>query len=153
MTYGEFHALCSSSPELAADNNFATLGTALHDEPQHTIACPPYSQTVQQLVPQALTLCDSAETSVLNLGGIEGDAVLGELEAFLDEGRELSNASTLLAKDFLCVGSADDDVGNGGRNADFDAGVALLSEFALEEFVQFGVEDTVYKQPKLAYAR
>lgn len=151
LTYGELHALRASSPELSANDNLATLGTALHDKPQHTIARPPHSQTVQQLVPQALTLCDSAETSVLNLGSVEGDAVLGELEALLDERRELANATALLAEDFLCVGSADDDVGNSRGDADFDAGVSLLSEFALEEFVQLGIEDTVYRQPKLVY--
>lgn len=41
------------------------------------------------------------------------------------------------------MGGADDDVGNGGCDADLDAGVALLSELALEELVQLGVEDTV----------
>lgn len=35
------------------------------------------------------------------------------------------------------------DVGNGGSDADFDARVTLLSEFTLEEFVQFSIEDTV----------
>jgi len=38
---------------------------------------------------------------------------------------------------------ADDDVGDGGCDTDFDAGVTLLCQFTLEELVQFGVEDTV----------
>lgn len=37
----------------------------------------------------------------------------------------------------------DDDVGDGGRDADLDAGVTLLGELALEELVQLGVEDSV----------
>lgn len=41
------------------------------------------------------------------------------------------------------------DVGDGGSNADFDARVALFSEFALEELVQFGVEDTVSNELSL----
>jgi hypothetical protein len=41
------------------------------------------------------------------------------------------------------VGCANDDVGNGGSDADFDTGVAFLSEFALEELIQLGVEDTI----------
>lgn len=86
---------------------------------------------------------DSAETTVLDLGGIQANAVLGELETLLDEGGELADATTLLAEHFLGVCRADDDVGDGGGDADFDAGVTLLGEFALEEFVQFGVEDTV----------
>jgi len=35
------------------------------------------------------------------------------------------------------------DVGDGGSDTDFDTGVTLLSELALEELVQLGVEDTV----------
>jgi hypothetical protein len=38
---------------------------------------------------------------------------------------------------------ADDDVGDGGSDADLDAGVALLCQFALEELVQLSVEDTI----------
>lgn len=35
------------------------------------------------------------------------------------------------------------DISHGGRNSDFDARVSLLCQLALEEFVQFGVEDAV----------
>ncbi len=35
------------------------------------------------------------------------------------------------------------DVGHGGRDADLDAGVSFLCQLALEELVQFGVEDAV----------
>jgi hypothetical protein len=49
----------------------------------------------------------------------------------------------LLSEDFLCVGSADNDIGDGWGDADFDSRVSLLSEFALEEFVKFGEEDTI----------
>jgi hypothetical protein len=41
------------------------------------------------------------------------------------------------------VGCADDDVGDGGRDADLDARVALLGQLALEELVELGVENTV----------
>lgn len=41
------------------------------------------------------------------------------------------------------MGGPDDDVGHGGSDADLDAGIALLSQLALEEFVQLGIEDTV----------
>jgi len=43
------------------------------------------------------------------------------------------------------VGGSDDDIGDGGSNTDFDAGVAFFGEFTLEEFVQFGEEDTIYE--------
>lgn len=35
------------------------------------------------------------------------------------------------------------DIGDGGSNSDFDARVALLSQFTLEELVQLSVKDTV----------
>jgi hypothetical protein len=84
-TYGELHALGTGSPQLSRDNNLATLGAALHDESQNTVACSPDGKTVKQLVSEGFALGDSGETTVLNLGGIEGDGVFGELEALLDE--------------------------------------------------------------------
>jgi len=139
----ELHALCTSSTQLARDNHFATLGTALHDESQHTVACSSHGQTVQQLVSERFALGDGRETAVLDLGGIEGNAVLGELESLLDEGGEFADSSTLFAQDFLGVCRSDDDVGDCGRDSNFDAGVAFLSQLPLEELVQFGIENTV----------
>ena len=90
-------------------------------------------------------MSDGGETTVLDLGGVEGDGVFGELEALLDEGGEFPDAATLLSKNLLCVGGANDDVGDGGRHADLDTRVALLGQLALKELVEFGVEDTVCK--------
>ena len=143
LSYSELHGLGTSSPQLSRHNNLTSLGARLHDEPQHTVAGSPDSQAVQQLVPQALALCNSRETPVLDLGGIQRYAVLGELETLLDEGGELANATALLSEDFLSVCGANDDIGNGGSDADFDARVALLGEFTLEEFIELGVEDTI----------
>ena len=39
-TVDEFHALGTLSSQFSGHNNFATLGTRLHDETQHTIASP-----------------------------------------------------------------------------------------------------------------
>ena len=142
-SYSELHGLGTGSPELSGHDNLTTLGTRLHDESEHTVACSPDSETVEELVPQALTLCNSGQTPVLDLGGVQRDAVLGELESLLDERGEFTDAASLLSEDFLSVCSADDDIGNGGCDADLDARVSLLSEFALEEFVQLGVEDTI----------
>lgn len=140
---GELHALGTGSTELTRDDNLATLGTALHDESEDTIAGTSDGKTVEELVAEGLALGDGGETTVLDLGGVQRDGVFGELEALLDERGELANATALLAENLLGVGGSDDDVGNGGGNADLDTGVALLSEFALEELVELGVEDTV----------
>ena len=38
---------------------------------------------------------------------------------------------------------ADDDVGDGGRNTDFDTRIALFGQLPLEELVELGIEDAV----------
>lgn len=140
---GELHGLGTGGTQLTGNDDLATLGAALHDEAEDTIAGTTDGETVEELVAQGLALSDGGQTAVLDLGGVEGHRVLGELEALLDEGGELANAAALLAENLLGVGSADDDVGDGGSDAHFDAGVALLGKLALEELVQLGVEDTV----------
>jgi hypothetical protein len=140
---GELHGLGTGSTELARDDNLATLGARLHDEAEDTIAGTSDGETVEELVAEGLALGDGGETTVLDLGGVEGDGVLGELESLLDQRGELADAAALLAEDLLGVGGSDDDVGDSGGDADLDAGVALLSELALEELVELGVEDTV----------
>ena len=142
-TYSELHGLGTGSTKLSGNDDLATLGARLHDEAEDTIAGPADGKTVEELVAEGLALSDGGQTTVLDLGGVQGDGVLGELEALLDERGELTDAATLLSEDLLGVGGADDDVGDGGRNADLDAGVTLLSELALEELVQLGVENTV----------
>src|SRR4051794_26744962 len=87
--YSELHALGTGGPELSGDDDLATLGPRLHDEPQHTIASPSDGQTIEKLVSEGLALGDGRETTVLDLGGVEGDGVLGKLEALLDERGEL----------------------------------------------------------------
>ena len=141
--YSELHALGTGGPELSGNDNFAALGAGLHDEAQDTVACSSHGKTVEQLVAEGLALGDGGQTTVLDLGGVQGDGVLGELEALLDERGELTDAATLLSEDLLCMGGADDDVGDGGSDADLDAGVTLLGQLALEELVQLSIEDTV----------
>lgn len=140
---GELHGLGTGSTELSGDDDLAALGARLHDEAQDTVAGTTDGEAVEELVAEGLALGDGGQTAVLDFGGVEGDAVLGELEALLDEGGELADAAALLTEDLLGVGGADDDVGDGGGDADFDARVSLLGQLALEELVQLGVEDTI----------
>ena len=46
----------------------------------------------------------------MNLLGVELERVFGELESLLDEGSQLTDAATLLAKNLLGVGGTDDDL-------------------------------------------
>jgi hypothetical protein len=140
---GELHRLSTRSAQLSGNDNLAALSAGLHDEAEDTIAGTADGETVQQLVAQGLALGDSGQTTILDLGGVERDAVLRKLEALLDEGGELANAATLLAQNLLSVGGPDDDVGDSGGDADLDARVALLGQLVLEELVQLGIEDTV----------
>lgn len=140
---GELHGLGTGSTELAGDDNLATLGARLHDEAEDTVAGTADGKAVEELVAERLALGDGGKTAVLDLGGVQRDRVLGELEALLDQRGQLANAAALLAENLLGLGGADDDVGDGGGDADLDAGVALLSELALEELVEFGIEDAV----------
>lgn len=140
---GELHGLGTGGAQLAGDDDLAALGAGLHDEAEDTVAGTTDGEAVEELVAQGLALGDGGQAAVLDLGGVEGDGVLGELEALLDEGGELADAAPLLAEDLLGVGGADDDVGDGGRDAHLDARVALLGQLALEELVQLGVEDAV----------
>jgi hypothetical protein len=106
-TYSELHGLGTGGTELSGHDNLATLGTRLHDETEDTVAGTTNGKTVKELVAEGLALSDSGETAVLDLGGVEGDGVLGELEALLDEGGELADAATLLTENLLGVGGTD----------------------------------------------
>ena len=41
------------------------------------------------------------------------------------------------------VGTAHTNVSHGGRDSDFDPRITLLCQLTLEEFIQFGIEDTI----------
>ena len=124
---------------------------------------PADSKTTEKLVAERLALSNRGETTVLNLLGVELKGVVGELEALLDERGELTDAATLLTQNLLGVGCTDDNLTRdpkfvyrsssvrcdkahlsaGVGNTDVAARVTLLREFAGEEIVQLGAEDTV----------
>lgn len=98
----------------------------------------------------------------MDFSGVEGDGVFGELEAFLDERGQFADTAPLLAEDFLGVCCANDyelirnertkvegrwkgrtDISHSRRDANLDTRVTFLCQLALEELVQFGIEDTV----------
>jgi hypothetical protein len=55
-------------------------------------------------------LSDSRETTVLDLLSIKLEGVFGEFEPLLNEGSQFTDTATLLSKNFLGVGSTDDDL-------------------------------------------
>jgi len=104
---------------------------------------PSHSQTRQKLITQTLTLCNSAQTTLLNLLSVQLDCPIAKLESFLHESSQFPDSTTLLAEDFLRVRGTDDDFCPRRRDADFTARVALFGKFTGEEFVEFGEEDAV----------
>jgi len=140
---GELHALGPSSAQFTRNDDLASLGTALHHEAKNTIACTADSETTEQLVSEGLALGDGGKAAVLDFLGIKLERVFGESEPFLYERRQLTNTTSLLAKNLLRVGSTDDNLGTGVGNTDFAARVSLLCELAGEEFTQFSFEYTI----------
>jgi hypothetical protein len=67
--------------------------------PEDTVACTTDSKTIEELVAEGLALGDSGETTRLDLGGIEGDAVGGEL---VTVGDQASKLHMLLGLDLIC---------------------------------------------------
>jgi hypothetical protein len=71
---------------------------------------PPDSKTTEELVSQTFALRNCRESAVLDLFGVQFERVFGELETLLNERSQLTDTASLLAKNFLGVGGADDDL-------------------------------------------
>ena len=123
---------------------------------------PTDGKTTEELVPQALALCDGRETTVLDLLGVQLQGVLGEFEALLHKGSKLTDAAPLLTQDLLGVSSTNDNLyyftalsevialnrgltylGAGVGDPDITTRVTLLRQLAGEEIVELRAEDTV----------
>ncbi len=139
----ELHALGALAADLARHDNLEALGARLHDVAHDTVARAAHGQPGEELEAQGLALCNGRDAAVLHLLGEELDGALLVAEALLDDCSELADAAAALAEDLLGAGRADDDLRAVRRDADLDAGVALLGEHAREELVELGVEDTV----------
>jgi len=139
----ELHGLGTLATELPGDDNLHTLGAGLHDEVKDTRAGAADGQPREELVTDGLGLGNGRQAAVLHLLGEELDGTLGEPEALLDDGGELTDATAVLPQDVLSPGGADDDLGALGGDTDLDTGVALLAQGAGQELVQLGVEDTI----------
>jgi hypothetical protein len=88
-TVCELHGFRTCGAKLAGDDDLTALGAGFHDETQHTVASPEDrlsapcvcccdgrgvpsdSQTAEKFVPQALTLGNSRQTSIVDLFGVQ----------------------------------------------------------------------------------
>jgi len=75
---------------------------------------PADGETVEELVPQTLTLGNSGKTAVLNLLGVHLKRVFGEAETLLNESGKFADPTALLAQDFLGMSSTDNNLANRG---------------------------------------
>ena len=137
------HALGTLTADLTGDVYTDTLGAGLHAEAQDAHGGTADGQGGDQLEAQGLDLGHGGQTTVLDAVDVDLDAALSVLEALLDDGGQLADAAALLTQDLLGLGGLDDDLGAGGGDAVLDAGETILSELALQELVQLGVEDTI----------
>jgi len=104
QSVNKLHSFSSLSSELARDDNFASLGSALHNESEHTIAGSPDSQTSEKLVSQRFTLSNGTKTTVVHLLSIQLNGTFWEVESLLYYCSQLSNPSSFLTKNTLCSG-------------------------------------------------
>jgi hypothetical protein len=88
-------------------------------------------------------LSNGTQASLLNLFGVKFDSSFTELESLLHKSSELTDSTAFVAKDFLCMSCTDDNFGAGRSDADFAARIALFSEFAGEELIEFSEKDTI----------
>lgn len=142
-TVGELHGLGTGSTQLTGNDDLATLGAGLHDVSDDTVGGSSDGETVEKLESHGLGLRDSRQTTVLDTLGVQHDGAWRVVETFLDQERQLVDASAVLAEHVLSACSTDDDLGLGWRHTDLDTGVAFLGELSGEELIELGVEHTV----------
>ncbi len=102
-----------------------------------------HGKTLGELEVDGLSLGNRRESAVADVLSEESDRTLREAPTRLDETSELADAATLLTEDVLSAGGADNNLGKDGGAANLDTGVAVGTEGAGEELIEFGVENTV----------
>ncbi|VEU42722.1 unnamed protein product [Pseudo-nitzschia multistriata] len=143
VTVSELHSLGTLSPELSGDNDLATLGGGLHDESDNSVARTSDGESSEELELEGLGLGLGAEAAVLDALGVQLDGAIGESESLLDDRGQLTDAASVLSQNVLGAGGPDDDLRAVGGRSDLDTGVTVLGELGNEQFVEFGVEDSV----------
>jgi len=139
----ELHRLGTCRSQLARDDDFAALSARLHDETKNTIAGSANGETSEELVSQALALSNSGQTTELNFLGVELETVLREFEALLNKSGEFTNPATFFAKDLASMCRTNDDLSASMGHTNVATRVTFFREFAGEEFIEFGAENTI----------
>mmetsp|Transcript_7964 Transcript_7964/g.11435 ORF Transcript_7964/g.11435 Transcript_7964/m.11435 type:complete len:238 (+) Transcript_7964:138-851(+) len=143
VTISELHCLGTLSTKLSSDNNFATLGFGFHDETDNTVASTTDGKSSEKLEFQRFGLGLSAKTAVGNTFGVKFDGTIGKVETFLDDTGKFADALSLFSQHVLGAGGTDDNFSAVGSGTNFNTGITVLGEFAVEQLVEFGVKHTV----------
>lgn len=125
----KLHRFSTSCTQLAGNDNFASLSTRLHNEPEDTITCttqnrrmktvpsimnelniPTHGKTTEKLVSQTFTLSNGRKSTVLDLLGIQFKGIFRKFETLLHECSEFADTTTLLSQNFLGVRCTDNDL-------------------------------------------
>jgi len=143
ITITEFHGFRTSTAQFTADRYFTPFGTVFHYETDNTIAGTTHGQTAEQFVAQRLSLGNGAHRTVRDTLSIEFDVALREVETFLDERRQFTNATAFITQNVLRTRRTNNDFRTNGRHTHFTARIPVFSQLAHEKFIDFGEEHTV----------
>ena len=139
----KLHRLGTLSTQLARDDDFAALGTGLHDVADNTVAGAASRQARKKLEAEGFTLGDRRQATILHLLGVKLDGAVGKLEALLDDGGQFADAAAILAENLLGAGGTDDDFSALRSDTHFHTGIAIFREKTSQKLVKLGIEDTV----------
>jgi hypothetical protein len=139
----KFHGFGTLSTQLSRHDHLASLCTRLHDIPDDTITGTASWESREEFEAKRLALSDGRQATVFHLFCIQLNGTLGKAESFLNDGREFTDATSILPQDLLSACGTDDDFGALGCDAHFNARVAILGEETGQEFIQFSIKDTI----------
>ena len=160
----ELHSVGTLLTQLSRHNDLAALGSSLQSAADHSVRGTTHGQTSQKLVLESLGLNLRAQAALHHALSVQNDVVLVEAEStphtstpplpLLDQGRQLVDATGVLANDLLGSRGTDDDLRLHGGLAHADSGVADISQLAVEELegsnhdrstylVELGIEHSI----------
>ena len=150
----ELHGVGTLLTQLSRHNDLATLRSSLQSAADHSVRRTTHGKTGQKLVLESLRLNLRAQTALHHTLSVQNDVVLVEAESahqlsttplpLLDQGRQLVDATGVLANDLLRSGGTDDDLRLHGGLAHADSGVADLGQLAVEELGRSDLFRTIY---------
>ena len=133
VAIGELLRLSTLTSNFAGNRDLGTFSTRFHNESENTVASTTNSKTTEKLVFERLGLGLGAQTAVGDTLSENLNSTLREVEPFLNDGGQLTNALALLAENILSAGSFNDDLSADRGDSDLNTGIAVLGKLTGEE--------------------